>query len=168
MTKSTVRTTTIRVNDKPRASAKSSARKPSAKGKTLSEREKRRLAKAKSKSKEAAKRKALRRKARARAWKRFRESSTMHWLLTAIGALALLIFFYCFFIRPYSFRWRPCYGAKGYGVCLPLNYNNNGFVYTFSENAELLPEDVRAAAQAAWDKLVATANTLDYKSIELK
>ena len=52
--------------------------------------------------------------------------------------------------------------------CLPLNYNNNGFVYTFSENAELLPEDVKAAAQAAWDKLIATANTLDYKSIELK
>ncbi|MBR5224583.1 MAG: BMP family ABC transporter substrate-binding protein, partial [Clostridia bacterium] len=52
--------------------------------------------------------------------------------------------------------------------CLPLNYNNNGFVYSFSENAELLPEDVKAAAQAAWDKLVATANTLDYKSIELK
>ena len=52
--------------------------------------------------------------------------------------------------------------------CLPLNYNNNGFVYTFSENAELLPQDVRAAAQAAWDKLVATANTLDYKTIELK
>ena len=52
--------------------------------------------------------------------------------------------------------------------CIPLNYNNNGFVYTFSENAELLPADVKAAAQAAWDKLVATANTLDYKSIELK
>ena len=52
--------------------------------------------------------------------------------------------------------------------CLPLNYNNDGFVYTFSENAELLPEDVKAAAQAAWDKLVATPNTLDYKTIELK
>ena len=52
--------------------------------------------------------------------------------------------------------------------CLPLNYNNNGFVYTFSENAELLPADVKAAAQAAYDKLVATANTLDYKSIVLK
>ena len=52
--------------------------------------------------------------------------------------------------------------------CLPLCYNNNGFVYTFSENAELLPADVKAAAQAAWDKLVATANTLDYKTIELK
>ena len=53
-------------------------------------------------------------------------------------------------------------------ICIPLNYNNDGFVYTFSENAELLPEDVKAAAQAAWDKLVATANTLDYKTIELK
>ena len=96
MTKSTVRTTTIRMNDKPRAAAKSSARKPSAKGNALSEREKRRLAKAKSKAKETAKRKALRRKARVRAWKRFRESSTMHWLLTAIVTLFLLIFFYLF------------------------------------------------------------------------
>ena len=51
---------------------------------------------------------------------------------------------------------------------IPLNYNNGGFIYTFSENAELLPEDVKAAAQAAWDKLVATANTLDYKTIVLK
>ena len=126
MTKSTVRTTTIRMNDKPRAAAKSSARKPSAKGKALSEREKRRLAKAKSKAKETAKRKALRRKARVRAWKRFRESSTMHWLLTAIVTLFLLIFFYYFFIRPYSFRWKPCYGAKGYGVCLPLGYKVHG------------------------------------------
>ena len=126
MTKSTVRTTTIRMNDKPRATAKSSARKPSAKGKALSEQEKRRLAKAKSKAKETAKRKALRRKARVRAWKRFRESSTMHWLLTAIVTLFLLIFFYYFFIRPYSFRWKPCYGAKGYGVCLPLGYKVHG------------------------------------------
>ena len=52
--------------------------------------------------------------------------------------------------------------------CIPLNYNNNGFVYTFSENAELLPADVKAAAQAAWDKLIATPDTLDYKTIELK
>ena len=52
--------------------------------------------------------------------------------------------------------------------CIPLNYNNNGFVYTFSENAELLPENIKAAAQTAWDNLTATANTLDYKSIVLK
>ncbi len=52
--------------------------------------------------------------------------------------------------------------------CIPLNYNNNGFVYTFSENAELLPADVKAAAQAAWDKLITTPDTLDYKTIELK
>ena len=143
MTKSTVRTTTIRMNDKPRAAAKSSARKPSAKGKALSEREKRRLAKAKSKAKEAAKRKAIRRKARARAWKRFRESSTMHWLLTAIGALALFVFFYYFFIRPYSFRWKPCYGAKGYGVCLPLNYKVHGIDVSHYQG-DICWEDVKA------------------------
>lgn len=62
---------------------------------------------------------------------------------------------------------RTAEGKTG-NECIPLNYNNNGFVYTFSESAELLPEDVKAAAQAAWDKLVATAGTLDYKTIELK
>ena len=62
---------------------------------------------------------------------------------------------------------RAAEGKPG-NECIPLNYNNNGFVYTFSENAELLPENVKAAAQAAWDKLVATPDTLDYKTIELK
>ena len=125
MTKSTVRTTVIRMNDKPKQSAKSTSR-PSKKGKTLSEQEKRRIAQAKAKAKETAKRKALRRKARARAWRRIRESAAMHWILTAICSAALLFFFYTFFIRPYSFRWKPCHGAKAYGVCLPLNYRVHG------------------------------------------
>jgi lysozyme len=50
----------------------------------------------------------------------------MHWILTAICSVAILVFFYYFFIRPYSYRWKPCYGFKGYGVCLPVNYKVHG------------------------------------------
>ena len=120
-TSTTVRTTTIRMNGKPKQKAKSAM-----KGKPMSDKEKRKAAKAKAKAREAAARKAKRRKARVRAWVRFRNSSTMHWIFTAIGAVALLAFFYYFFIRPYSYRWKPCYGYKGYGVCLPVNYKVHG------------------------------------------
>lgn len=120
---STVRTTTIRMNGSSKAKAKSKSPK---KGKPMTDREKRKEAKAKAKAREAAARKAQRRKARARAWVRFRNSGTMHWIFTAIGAVALLAFFYYFFIRPYSYRWKPCYGFKGYGVCLPVNYKVHG------------------------------------------
>ena len=120
-TKSTVRTTTIRMNGNPKQKAKSAK-----KGKPMSEKEKRKAAKAKAKAREAAARKAKRRKARVRAWVRFRNSNTMHWLLTALGAVVLIAFFYYFFIRPYSYRWKPCYGFKGYGVCLPVNYKIHG------------------------------------------
>lgn len=54
------------------------------------------------------------------------------------------------------------------GENIPLNYNNGGFIYTFSENAGLLPEDVKAAAQAALDSMTAAANTIDFSGIELK
>ena len=120
-TSSTVRTTTIRTNGNPKQKAKSAM-----KGKPMSDKEKRKAAKAKAKAREAAARKAKRRKARVRAWVRFRNSNTMHWLLTALGAVVLIAFFYYFFIRPYSYRWKPCYGYKGYGVCLPVNYKVHG------------------------------------------
>ena len=51
---------------------------------------------------------------------------------------------------------------------IPLNYNNGGFIYTFSENADLMPEETRAAAQAALDSMIAAPNTVDFSSIELK
>lgn len=54
------------------------------------------------------------------------------------------------------------------GVCIPLNYNNGGFIYTFSENAELLPEDVKAAAQAALDAVTAAPDTIDFSSVTLE
>jgi len=62
---------------------------------------------------------------------------------------------------------RTAEGKVG-GENIPLNYNNGGFVYTFSENAELLPENVKAAAQTALDSMIAAANTVDFSGIELK
>ena len=122
--KSTVRTTTIRMTD---AKAKPQAKKkPATKCKPMSEKEKQQRAKAKARAREQAKRKAQRQRERMRRWARIRQSEFMHWLLTGIVAMALLVFFYYFFIRPYSFRWKPCYGNKGYGVCLPLNYKVHG------------------------------------------
>lgn len=58
-------------------------------------------------------------------------------------------------------------GVNG-GTCIPMNYNNGGFVYAFSENAELLPAEVQTAAQSALDTLEATAGTLlNYVDVNL-
>ena len=51
---------------------------------------------------------------------------------------------------------------------IALNYKNAGFIYTFSENADLLPQEVRDAAQSALDKLSAEANTIDFSDIVLE
>lgn len=51
------------------------------------------------------------------------------WLrnVLAVGlALVLCAGFYWFFIRPYAYRWKPCYGLKGYDVCLPCRYDVHG------------------------------------------
>lgn len=34
--------------------------------------------------------------------------------------------FYYFFIRPYAYRWKPCYGLKAYGICVPCCYDVHG------------------------------------------
>ena len=47
-------------------------------------------------------------------------------------------------------------GVTG-GKCIPMNYNNAGFVYEFSEN---VPAEVKAAAEEALAKLAAEADTL--------
>lgn len=123
-TKTTVRTTTIRMTgDKAKPTAK---KKPAAKRKPMSEKEKLKAAKAKAKAKEQAKRKALRKRERMRRWALIRQSSITHWTLTGMVAVVILVFFYYFFIRPYSYRWKPCYGYKGYGVCLPIGYKVHG------------------------------------------
>lgn len=47
-------------------------------------------------------------------------------LLGFIGACFVICFYY-FFIRPYAYRWKPCYGMKAYGVCLPYGFEVHGF-----------------------------------------
>ena len=124
MNKSTIRTTTIRMTD---AKAKPQAKKkPAAKRNPMSEKEKLQRAKVKARTREQAKRKAQRQRERMRRWARIRQSSITHWILTGVVAVGVLVFFYYFFIRPYSYRWKPCYGYKGYGVCLPVNYMVHG------------------------------------------
>ena len=51
------------------------------------------------------------------------------WLRNTIAVIIVLLFsavFYYFCIRPYSYRWKPCYGQQGYGVCLPYDYSVHG------------------------------------------
>ncbi len=48
------------------------------------------------------------------------------YVVAACLAVLLSTGFYFFFIRPYAYRWKPCYGAKMYGVCLPLGYEIHG------------------------------------------
>lgn len=51
------------------------------------------------------------------------------WLRNLLAVCIILVFstgFYWFFIRPYAYRWKPCYGQKGCGVCMPCNYEVHG------------------------------------------
>jgi lysozyme len=51
------------------------------------------------------------------------------WLRNLIAVLifagVLYLLFYLF-IRPYSYRWKPCQGFKAYGVCVPCCYDVHG------------------------------------------
>lgn len=51
------------------------------------------------------------------------------WCRYLLAVLVVFVFvsaFYFFFIRPYAYRWKPCYGLKGYGVCMPHGYKVHG------------------------------------------
>ena len=51
------------------------------------------------------------------------------WVRYLLGLLVVAVFvsgFYFWFIRPYAYRWKPCYGLKGYGVCMPVGYQIHG------------------------------------------
>ena len=51
------------------------------------------------------------------------------WLRNILAICIVLVFsagFYWFFIRPYAYRWKPCNGEKGYGVCMPTEYDIHG------------------------------------------
>ena len=51
------------------------------------------------------------------------------WYKYLLFILVIVIFvsgFYFFFIRPYAYRWKPCYGLKAYGICMPSGYQIHG------------------------------------------
>lgn len=51
------------------------------------------------------------------------------WLRIFLSACIILVFsagFYWFCIRPYAYRWKSCPGEKGYGVCMPCDYEVHG------------------------------------------
>lgn len=52
------------------------------------------------------------------AWKKY--------LLALFVVVVFVSGFYFIFIRPYAYRWKPCYGMKGYGVCMPSGYRVHG------------------------------------------
>lgn len=45
--------------------------------------------------------------------------SWLHWVLAGAVALLLLCLAYSGVIRKYSYRWKPCYGASDFELCLP-------------------------------------------------
>ena len=47
-------------------------------------------------------------------------------LFMVMVTVGFILIFYYFFIRPYSYRWKPCYGYKAYGVCMPAGYTVHG------------------------------------------
>lgn len=59
--------------------------------------------------------------------KKFGLPAWLRWILGGVTAIAFLAVFYYFFIRPYAYRWKPCYGQKAYGVCLPYGFEVHGF-----------------------------------------
>ncbi|MBE6276561.1 MAG: glycoside hydrolase family 25 protein [Bacteroides sp.] len=51
------------------------------------------------------------------------------WLYYVLMGVIVVLFsavFYYFFIRPYAYRWKPCYGMKAYGICMPYGYQVHG------------------------------------------
>ena len=50
-----------------------------------------------------------------------------HYVLMGLAAVLFIAFFYYFFIRPYAYRWKPCYGMKAYGICMPYGFQVHGF-----------------------------------------
>lgn len=61
--------------------------------------------------------------------KKFSSKGTPRWLVYLLAAFIILFFilvFYYFFIRPYSYRWKSCYGFREYDICMPFGYQVHG------------------------------------------
>ena len=57
------------------------------------------------------------------------EHFTPAWVRHTLAGVVIIVFaaaFYFLCIQPYAYRWKPCYGLKGYGVCLPSGFTVHG------------------------------------------
>ena len=72
------------------------------------------------------KKKATPRKAKKKIAKKWEMPEWFYYVLMGVIVVLFITAFYIFFIRPYSYRWKPCYGMKGYGVCMPHGYKVHG------------------------------------------
>ena len=50
----------------------------------------------------------------------------LYYVLMGVIVVLFVSLFYYFFIRPYAYRWKPCYGMKAYGICMPHGYKVHG------------------------------------------
>ncbi|MDE5709991.1 MAG: glycoside hydrolase family 25 protein [Bacteroides sp.] len=72
---------------------------------------------------------AVRRSSSPRGRKKVQERVMPVWMRNLLTVCIVVVFsagFYWFCVRPYAYRWKPCYGMKGYGVCLPCSYEVHG------------------------------------------
>ena len=70
-----------------------------------------------------------RRKAQRRKKKKAVSPLMPKWQRWGVAVCTVVVFFagfYLFFIRPYAYRWKPCHGQRGYGVCMPCAYQVHG------------------------------------------
>ena len=61
--------------------------------------------------------------------KKAKASERPTWIYTIVAVLFSCIFIagaYYIFFRPYFYRFRPCYGTRHYGICMPSGYSVYG------------------------------------------
>jgi lysozyme len=81
------------------------------------------------KPRKTAPKKATKRTPKAKKGKKIIKKEMPAWCRYLLALLVVMVFvtgFYFGFIRPYAYRWKPCYGLKGYGVCMPAGYQVHG------------------------------------------
>lgn len=59
--------------------------------------------------------------------KSFTLTKTTRNLIALLITVFIFSVFYLFYVRPYAYRWMPCYGLKSYDVCMPYGYSIHGF-----------------------------------------
>lgn len=95
------------------------------------------------------------------------------WIYVIIAALLSSLFIagaYYVFFRPYFYRFRPCYGERHYGICIPLGYSVYGIDISRHQghiNWELLKKGTPNEAPIEFVYMKATEGS-DFADIHFK